>query len=78
MASLDPPAGVTRPIVFFDINIGETPAGRIKMGKSAHARSGESQPERGSSMQQWRCREDECGSPVQQWRCREPEPWGRG
>jgi hypothetical protein len=32
--SLDPPAGVTRPVVFFDINIGETPAGRIKIGKS--------------------------------------------
>jgi hypothetical protein len=32
--SLEPPAGVTRPVVFFDINIGETPAGRIKIGKS--------------------------------------------
>ncbi|WVW78265.1 peptidyl-prolyl cis-trans isomerase H [Kwoniella bestiolae CBS 10118] len=30
-SSLDPPAGVTRPIVFFDVSIGETPAGRIKM-----------------------------------------------
>jgi len=33
--SLEPPAGVTRPVVFFDINIGETPAGRIKIGKSS-------------------------------------------
>jgi hypothetical protein len=32
--SLDAPAGVTRPVVFFDINTGETPAGRIKIGKS--------------------------------------------
>jgi len=32
--SLEPPAGVTRPVVFFDINIGETPAGRIKIGTS--------------------------------------------
>jgi len=32
--SLDAPAGVTRPVVFFDINIGETPAGRIKIGTS--------------------------------------------
>ncbi|RSH82578.1 Peptidyl-prolyl cis-trans isomerase H [Apiotrichum porosum] len=31
MASLDAPAGVTRPIVFFDVTIGDTPAGRIKM-----------------------------------------------
>lgn len=34
MSSLDPPAGHTRPIVFFDVSIGDTPAGRIKMGKS--------------------------------------------
>jgi hypothetical protein len=33
--ALEPPAGVTRPIVFFDIMIGDTPAGRIKMGTSA-------------------------------------------
>lgn len=33
-ATLDAPAGVTRPIVFFDIMIGDTPAGRIKMGAS--------------------------------------------
>lgn len=32
MSSIDPPAGHTRPIVFFDISIGDTPAGRIKMG----------------------------------------------
>lgn len=32
-SSLDAPSGVTRPIVFFDINIGDTPAGRIKMGE---------------------------------------------
>lgn len=32
-SSLDAPPGVTRPIVFFDITIGDTPAGRIKMGK---------------------------------------------
>lgn len=32
-SSLDAPAGVTRPIVFFDITIGDTPAGRIKMGE---------------------------------------------
>lgn len=32
MAPLDAPEGVTRPIVFFDVNIGDTPAGRIKMG----------------------------------------------
>lgn len=32
MAPLDAPDGVTRPIVFFDINIGDTAAGRIKMG----------------------------------------------
>lgn len=32
--SLDAPAGVVRPVVFFDIQIGETPAGRIKMGMS--------------------------------------------
>ncbi|KAE8540493.1 hypothetical protein D1P53_003439 [Cryptococcus gattii VGV] len=31
MSSLDPPAGHTRPIVFFDVSIGDTPAGRIKM-----------------------------------------------
>ncbi|ADV24416.1 peptidyl-prolyl cis-trans isomerase H [Cryptococcus gattii Ru294] len=31
MSSFDPPAGHTRPIVFFDISIGDTPAGRIKM-----------------------------------------------
>jgi hypothetical protein len=31
--NLDAPAGVVRPVVFFDIQIGETPAGRIKMGK---------------------------------------------
>ncbi|UOH84297.1 hypothetical protein LQV05_001092 [Cryptococcus neoformans] len=31
MSSIDPPAGHTRPIVFFDISIGDTPAGRIKM-----------------------------------------------
>jgi len=36
--ALEPPAGVTRPIVFFDIMIGDTPAGRIKMGTSAGAR----------------------------------------
>ncbi|WVQ79903.1 peptidyl-prolyl cis-trans isomerase H [Cryptococcus sp. DSM 104549] len=30
-SSLDPPAGVTRPVVFFDVSIGETPAGRIKI-----------------------------------------------
>jgi hypothetical protein len=29
--STAPPAGHTRPIVFFDVNIGETPAGRLKM-----------------------------------------------
>jgi len=28
---MDAPSGVTRPIVFFDVQIGETPAGRIKM-----------------------------------------------
>ncbi|EJT51599.1 hypothetical protein A1Q2_02774 [Trichosporon asahii var. asahii CBS 8904] len=33
-SSLDAPAGVTRPIVFFDITIGDTPAGRIKMATS--------------------------------------------
>ncbi|RSH92334.1 Peptidyl-prolyl cis-trans isomerase H [Saitozyma podzolica] len=27
----EPPAGYVRPIVFFDVSIGETPAGRIKM-----------------------------------------------
>jgi peptidyl-prolyl isomerase H (cyclophilin H) len=27
----DPPEGHVRPVVFFDINIGETPSGRIKM-----------------------------------------------
>lgn len=32
MAPLDAPEGVTRPIVFFDVNIGDHPAGRIKMG----------------------------------------------
>ena len=32
-SSLDPPVGVTRPVVFFDVSIGETPAGRIKMGE---------------------------------------------
>jgi len=31
--SAEPAAGVTRPVVFFDITIGETPAGRIKMGE---------------------------------------------
>ncbi|TYJ53071.1 peptidyl-prolyl cis-trans isomerase H [Cryptococcus floricola] len=31
MSTFDPPAGHTRPVVFFDIHIGETPAGRIKM-----------------------------------------------
>ncbi|KLT39776.1 hypothetical protein CC85DRAFT_288191 [Cutaneotrichosporon oleaginosum] len=31
MAPLDAPEGVTRPIVFFDVNIGDHPAGRIKM-----------------------------------------------
>ncbi|CDZ98603.1 ppih_crynb ame: full=peptidyl-prolyl cis-trans isomerase h short=ppiase h ame: full=rotamase h [Phaffia rhodozyma] len=31
MASFEPPAGHTRPVVFFDIQIGETPAGRIKI-----------------------------------------------
>jgi hypothetical protein len=29
--NMDAPSGVTRPIVFFDVQIGETPAGRIKM-----------------------------------------------
>lgn len=29
--SFDAPAGVTRPIVFLDIQIGETAAGRIKI-----------------------------------------------
>jgi hypothetical protein len=33
--SLDPAPGVTRPVVFFDVNIGETPAGRIKIGESS-------------------------------------------
>ncbi|ORY21330.1 cyclophilin-like domain-containing protein [Naematelia encephala] len=33
-SSLDAPPGVTRPVVFFDVNIGETPAGRIKMADS--------------------------------------------
>ncbi|KAL7415193.1 cyclophilin-like domain-containing protein [Mrakia frigida] len=28
---MDAPSGFTRPIVFFDVQIGETPAGRIKM-----------------------------------------------
>ncbi|KAK4688855.1 peptidyl-prolyl isomerase H (cyclophilin H), partial [Tremellales sp. Uapishka_1] len=28
---LDAPSGVTRPVVFFDVSIGDTPAGRIKM-----------------------------------------------
>ena len=32
-SSLDAPAGVTRPVVFFDVSIGETHAGRIKMGQ---------------------------------------------
>ena len=32
-SSLDAPAGVIRPIVFFDVSIGETHAGRIKMGQ---------------------------------------------
>ncbi|RXK40892.1 peptidyl-prolyl cis-trans isomerase H [Tremella mesenterica] len=31
MSIPEPPPGVTRPIVFFDIMIGDTPAGRIKM-----------------------------------------------
>lgn len=31
--SIDAPPGITRPVVFFDVSIGETPAGRIKMGK---------------------------------------------
>ncbi|OCF30757.1 peptidyl-prolyl cis-trans isomerase 11 [Kwoniella heveanensis BCC8398] len=35
-SSLDAPAGVTRPIVFFDVSIGDTPAGRIKMGACDH------------------------------------------
>jgi hypothetical protein len=29
----DAPDDVTRPIVFFDINIGDNKAGRIKMGE---------------------------------------------
>lgn len=33
-SNLEPAAGVVRPVVFFDIQIGETPAGRIKMGTS--------------------------------------------
>ena len=32
-SSLDAPPGVVRPVVFFDIAIGDTPAGRIKMGQ---------------------------------------------
>jgi len=35
MTSLDAPSGFTRPVVFFDVSIGETPAGRIKMGELA-------------------------------------------
>ena len=31
--SLEPPAGITRPVVFFDVAIGDTPAGRIKIGE---------------------------------------------
>jgi peptidyl-prolyl isomerase H (cyclophilin H) len=32
MASVpEPPAGHVRPVVFFDVSIGDTPAGRIKM-----------------------------------------------
>lgn len=34
-SSLEAPPGVTRPVVFFDISIGETPAGRVKMGASS-------------------------------------------
>lgn len=34
MSVPDAPEGVTRPIVFFDVTIGDTPAGRIKMGMS--------------------------------------------
>jgi peptidyl-prolyl isomerase H (cyclophilin H) len=31
MSIPDAPEGHTRPVVFFDINIGETPSGRVKM-----------------------------------------------
>lgn len=34
--ALDAPPVVTRPVVFFDVSIGETPAGRIKMGELAN------------------------------------------
>jgi peptidyl-prolyl isomerase H (cyclophilin H) len=32
MSIPEPPAGHVRPVVFFDITIGDAPAGRIKMG----------------------------------------------
>lgn len=38
MAPLDAPEGVTRPVVFFDIQIGDQNAGRIKMGESKRCR----------------------------------------
>lgn len=31
MSVPDAPSGHTRPVVFFDVQIGETPAGRIKV-----------------------------------------------